>query len=244
MKRKWEKQLQVQLKRYYEAPPPQKKSEFFSSCPETVPAGMPKMRSLLWIQAGYIRKWSWGISLIIFLAGIWAAESGRRELFQTLAAMMPFLALALTTETGRSARCNMEELELSCRFSLKTVVAARMGILGLENLLLLGLLIPVLGAAGEMGFWQTGCALLIPYFLTAFLQMAVVRKLRGQEGIYACFGIAVLVSGLTAVGVPQAERLAENFPAVCWVAITAILAALALREGIQYMRQTEEYVWN
>src|SRR5699024_10839153 len=114
MKRKWEKQLQVQLKRYYEAPPPQKKSEFFSSCPETIPAGQPKMRSLLWIQAGYIRKWSWGISLIIFLAGIWAAGSGRRELFQTLAAMMPFLALALTTETGRSARCNMEELELSC----------------------------------------------------------------------------------------------------------------------------------
>ena len=62
--------------------------------------------------------------------------------------------------------------------------------------------------------------------------------------MYACFGIAVLVSGLTAAGVPQAERLAENFPAVCWVAITAILAALALREGIQYMRQTEEYVWN
>ena len=36
----------------------------------------------------------------------------------------------------------MEELELSTRFSLHAVLCARLGILGTENLLLLGILLP------------------------------------------------------------------------------------------------------
>ena len=55
---------------------------------------------------------------------------------------VPFLALATVTEAGYSARCGMEELELSTRFSLHAVLCARLGILGTENLLLLGILLP------------------------------------------------------------------------------------------------------
>ena len=54
---------------------------------------------------------------------------------------VPFLALATVTEAGYSARCGMEELELSTRFSLHAVLCARLGILGTENLLLLGILL-------------------------------------------------------------------------------------------------------
>ena len=55
---------------------------------------------------------------------------------------VPFLALATVSEAGYSARCGMEELELSTRFSLHAVLCARLGILGTENLLLLGILLP------------------------------------------------------------------------------------------------------
>ena len=55
---------------------------------------------------------------------------------------VPFLALATVSEAGYSARCGMEELELSTRFSLHVVLCARLGILGTENLLLLGILLP------------------------------------------------------------------------------------------------------
>ena len=144
MKRK-EKQLQEALKRFYEAPPPKEKGRFLEFLSQELPSPGPGRGSFLRVQAGYIGKWNWGISLAVLLAGIWAADSGSRELFQLIAAAVPFLALALAAETGRSARYGMEELELAARFSLKAVVAARMGILGIGNLLLLGILIPVWG---------------------------------------------------------------------------------------------------
>ena len=244
MSRKWEKQLQEQLKSCYTAPPPKRKREFLASVSRMAAGHQRHPASFLWMQAGYIRKWNWALSAAVFLAGFGAARSGRRELFQMLAALMPFLALTLATETGRSARYGMEELELAARHSLKAVVAARMGILGLENLLLMGILIPLLRVTGKMSLWQTGCALLIPYFLSAFLQMAAVRKLRGPEGMYVCFGISVLVSGLTAAGTMVIRKLAEYLPAAGWLALLLVLAVLALREGIKYMRQAEEYVWS
>lgn len=243
MKRKEKKRLQEELKRFYEAPPPEGKREFLEFLSQKVPETGCGRGSFLMMQAGYIGKWSWGISLAVFLIGICAANSGRQELFQLVAAAVPFLALAMAAETGRSARYGMEELELSARFSLKTVVAARMGILGIGNLVILGILIPVWGVFGENGFWQTGCSVLIPYFLAAFLQMWVVRKFRGTEGMYACFGITVLVSGLTVFRESAAEWMLR-IPAEMWAALTVFLAAMALRESIRYIRQAEEYVWN
>lgn len=242
MKRK-EKQLQEALKRFYEAPPPKEKGRFLEFLSQELPSPGPGRGSFLRVQAGYIGKWNWGISLAVLLAGIWAADSGSRELFQLIAAAVPFLALALAAETGRSARYGMEELELAARFSLKAVVAARMGILGIGNLMLLGILIPVWGDLEGNGLWQTGCALFIPYFLTAFLQLWVVRKFRGSENMYACFGITVLVSGLTTL---QEQMAVWTFriPGAVWAALTVLLAAMALRESARYIKQAEEYVWN
>ena len=189
----------------------------------------------------------WKVELGDFPGGAVGRDLGggqrQPELFQLIAAAVPFLALALAAETGRSARYGMEELELAARFSLKAVVAARMGILGIGNLLLLGILIPVWGDLEGNGLWQTGCALLIPYFLTAFLQLWVVRKFRGSENMYACFGITVLVSGLTTL---QEQMAVWTFriPGAVWAALTVLLAAMALRESARYIKQAEEYVWN
>ena len=44
--------------------------------------------------------------------------------------LVPFLVLISVTESTRSYRYEMEELELSSRFSLKSIVMARMVILG------------------------------------------------------------------------------------------------------------------
>lgn len=47
---------------------------------------------------------------------------------------VPFLALATVSEAGYSARCGMEELELSTRFSLHAVLCARLGILAVRTI--------------------------------------------------------------------------------------------------------------
>ncbi|MDE7222847.1 MAG: hypothetical protein K2O34_03570, partial [Acetatifactor sp.] len=95
---------------------------------------------------------------------------------------------------------NMTELELSTRFSVKSIVLARMGLLGSFHLLLLLLLLPFLVTCGQKGIWQTGVYLLVPYLMTTFLSMAWVRRVRGRESLYLCLGVAVVVSSLQVVG--------------------------------------------
>src|SRR5699024_3627382 len=85
------------------------------------------------IQMHYIRKWNWILSVFIFAAAIlltlhpWQAADTQERLQELsapviLSACIPFLALAMIAEAGRSARFGMEELELSARFSLQAVL--------------------------------------------------------------------------------------------------------------------------
>ena len=60
--------------------------------------------------------------------------------------VVPFLVMLSVTESMRSYRYGMEELELSARFSLKSIVMARMLMLGIGNL---AVLIAIAGVLGD-----------------------------------------------------------------------------------------------
>lgn len=188
--------LEQELQILFQAPVPRKREEFL--------AGRPWLSmshsAFVLAQAAYIRKWVWVLSVAMF--GILVASTARwqREALWIAAGMMPFLALIAAQEHMRSAMYNMTELELSTRFSVKSIVLARMGLLGSFHLLLLFLLLPLLVLYGQTGILRTGVYLLVPYLMTTFLSMVWVRRVRGREGLYLCLGIAVLVSNLQVVG--------------------------------------------
>lgn len=175
------------------------------------------LAKFLWIQLGYIRKWNWLTAAGIFLFALFGGKFFDQALLWCLSAAVPFLALAAVSEISRSVRYGMQELELASRFSLRTVTAARMGILGIADLLLLGFLSPavcridvniataagIVQAGGDsirrMPLLIYGIYILIPYFLTAFLNLLAVRKIHGRESLYVCMGITALVSGICVV---------------------------------------------
>ena len=126
-----------------------------------------------------------------------------------ISAFVPFLALSVVAENSRSLRYGMEELELSSRFSLKAIVMARMGVIGLGNLMLLLILAAFVWRRSSL--LTAGVYLLLPYLLATFLNLMLVRKVSGKESIYSCLGITILASAASVLpGVMNISIMGAN----------------------------------
>lgn len=152
----------------FRAPPPVRKAAFLKRYRRRELG----RGELIFIAAGSVPWWIWALSLLLgalmLAAAAWAAApagpgsvgpgpTGPEPGAWYAAAFTPFLALLAITENGRAQFYRMEELELACRISRRSTVLARMAVLGLFHLLLLGALAPALavrdawGAAGAAG---------------------------------------------------------------------------------------------
>lgn len=236
MNKRWKEAL----KQAYAAPEPAGRGDFLSRMEE------PDMswKDFIVSQLGYIRKWNWLMAAALFGMAVWGSMREQQEITKIISALTPFLALSAAAESGRSLRYRMDELEMSGRFTLKAVIMARMGILGISDLALLGIVCPVLLWHRQTAFLSVGISVLLPYLLTSFCSLFILRRIREKESLYYCSGVTVLVCGfqilLTAVHMEVYEFLK---PAV-WLCIVALLLALTGRECLKILKQTEDYAWN
>ena len=118
--------LERELRIVLQAPNPSRRDAFLAEAPRFYMGH----GSFVLAQAAYIRKWVWVISVILLGALADIAARWPREALWVAAGMMPFLALTAMQEHLRSSMYNMTELELSTRFSVKSILLARMGLLG------------------------------------------------------------------------------------------------------------------
>lgn len=153
-------------------------------------------------------------------------------------ALTPFLATVSVVESFRSRMYGMEELEMSSRFSLKSILLARMCIMGIENILV-GLLVALL-VPGNM--FQTVLRLFVFYLVSAYGCFRVVRGMTGKEGVVICFGIAT-------VGSVFIFGCLEGFPILylrrydpIWLIAGMILLFLTIQEGKRNIQSVESYV--
>lgn len=201
-------------------------------------------RDFLLTQARYIRWWVWGLSALLFAVILMVAVRYEGQFYWFASALTPFLALLIVVENGRARFYGMEELELSCRTALRTAVLARMMILGLFHLLLLGTLTPVLAVWGTVDLFQTGLYLLTPYLLTAALGMELTRRCRGHEGLLACGGAAVLVSMAGVLPTYWRPDLYQQSTLPLWGATLAVAVITAVVEINLDFTKTGELQWN
>lgn len=142
-------------------------------------------------------------------------------------AAMPFLAITATTESIRSAIYGMDELECAARFSLKSILLARMGIIGMENLLFAALTAIFEGGS----FFQTMLYILVPYLVTVWGSFQIVRHVPGWEGIYSSAGLAVAVSMMTIFGRWNVKWIYGGRYFEWWLLAVAVLLCLTIRES-------------
>lgn len=233
-------QWKDELKRAFEAPRPVRKREFLRQLE------LPRMPvyEFLYVQIGYIRKWAWCVSGLVFAVSVLGLAFLPDRVLWLISGLTPLLALTIVSESGRSERYEMAELEMATRFSLRSVTLARLAILGLMNLLLLGVLFPIGLWSGTSTPLAAALYMITPFLLTTFIGLYIVRKLSGQEAMYACVG--------TSVGISMFLFLSHNvipfiYREQCLAAWMITALALLVGNGKQYVamiKQTEELAWN
>lgn len=236
MKHNWKKEL----KYAFEPPEPLRKKTF------TGQFGKPGagFGECILVQAGYIRKWVWLASAFVCLAALSGSVLLSKDMLWWICAWTPLFAVTVVSENGRSECYGMAELEMVTRFSLRSVLLARMGILGAANLLFLSVLFLAGLRNNPAGLLQTACYMLNPFLLTAFAGFSILRRFRGREAEYLCAGAAVII-GVSVI------FLHDTFPSLygednlIWWAVCA--AALLFGTGKRYcqlMNGMEDLIWN
>ena len=228
------------LKKAFEAPPPLRKRQFLQKLryPEM------RMSEFLLSQVGYIRKWAWAVSVSLFTLALIGTGLFGADTFWCISALTPMLALTLVAESGRSEFHEMAEMELATRFSLRSVLLARLLILGMENLAVLLLLVPVSVWNQDMNPVRAGLYMITPYLLTAWIGLSIVRRRRGREAAYSCMGVTVCVTisvSLLHASVPQIYGAEYLF----WWAIGALTLCVAtVKQGRAIFKRMEELSWS
>lgn len=231
--REWKKAFSL----LYQPPAPQRKGAFLE---RLEPPGL-STGEFLFSQLFYLRPWNWLLAAAIFAAGLFLMKNRLPQQIRLVSTLLPFAALSTVTELHRSARCRMEELEMASRFSLKTLLLARLTLLGLGNLLLLCALFPLMTGWGQLPLAETGFYLLCPYCLTSLLCLMITRRFRGSESVYLCAGAAAAVSVLCSM---WQEKPPALFQGAGYVWVTLLLLALMIWEYRRYLFCGEELVWN
>lgn len=234
------KKLKNEIAKAFNAPAPSRKTSFIRSMPR------PHISTKVFIlsQIPFIKKSVWLLSSLILLPAVWGAYFTNENTVWVVSAFIPFLALLLITESAKSATYGMNELEMAARFSLKSIVLARMSILGIFNGILFGILIPICHVANNISLIQTGIYLLVPYLLTTSTSLYLVRKFANKEVIYWCMAIAVLVSGINMILRYMADFLFQPNYLAWWGLTALLLLGFVVKELYQTFKKTEGIIWN
>ena len=210
-----------------------------------IDAGLP---AFVLSQITYISKGIWWLSAAVFAAACLLAASpgmagdrNQNQVIWGISALAPLLAMTVIAES-----CQMAELEMATRFSLRSVALARLGILGLENLGML-ILFVFMGrggdGAGQGGSMvQAGLGILLPYLLTSFLGLRIVRSFRGREAVYYCFGMASCISILVFMTHDHIRYLYQERNLLWWAAGTFALGVGTVKQYVRLVGDTAELV--
>ena len=174
----------------FQAPQPKHKKEFLRNL-RAREVSMPEM---LLQQVAYVRPAIWLFALALVAIAIGGSLMRVETTVNVLTMLMPFSAAIAVLETRRSERCGMAELEMTTRFSLRSVVLARMMIVGIVSFLILCISSPMIAAAFDAGTVLTAVRILIPYLITMSISLLAERSPLGRKTGYASLAIASGVS--------------------------------------------------
>ncbi len=236
MKNHWKKEL----KDVFEPPEPLRKKEFIRQFERP---GASLCECII-VQAGYIRKWVWLASVFVCFGALYGSVMLSKDMLWWICAWTPLFAITVVSESGRSECYGMAELEMATRFSLKSVLFVRMGVLGAANLLFLCLLFAAAWRNSQAGPVQAACYMLTPFFLTSFVGFSILRKFRGRESTYLCAGAAAIIGASVILLHDNFPRLYEEDCLIWWAVCAAALLLGTVKRYYQLMNGMEDFIWN
>ncbi len=243
------KEQKRMLKTVFEAPVPRRKEQFFAQIKGQKDFFVRENRrtctiDFLLIQTGYISKWIWIVSFAAFLAAVLTGIFVPENILWVMSAVMPLLAATGVLETVRSEIYKMAELEQTSRYCLRSILFARLEIVGMVHFLLLCLGMFLVHTKESGAVLYSAVYIFVPYLLTSAGSLYLMRRIRGREGAYGAAAFAVLVAFLPQLLSYQRALLygTENFK--WWLAALFLLVFFNVLQYRKTINHTEDLLWN
>lgn len=176
--------------------------------------------------------------VILCLIFITVMKMDNSDKMWVISAMIPFCAVIPMVLISRSERYGMDEIEASCRFSLRFLRFVRMFIIGIFTiglLLSIGIIMKVLSAFTIIEY--IACVL-TPYLISDLGAMIVTRRWHGNENVYGIFAVCIASSLVPFI----VKMLRLHDTAI--VAIAAVIFIAVIRECVKYVKESENISWN
>lgn len=233
-------EIKKALQDIYEAPKPQHKKEFISSIQK------PELNtySFMMQQISYIRKRVWIISLAILVFAVMGTRYMQEDSVWIISSIMPFAALCAVTENVRSMTYGMVELEIAARFSHKSIVLARIGIIGIMHFGVFCIMIPFVGRGSLIPFTRTGLYLFVPYLISSTLGLWAVRRFQDIDATYVCMGTSLIVCLFNIILKNTIIGYYDEQKFIWWMIVGAYFFYKTWNEYRKTICQTEELTWN
>lgn len=238
------KDIAEEMKKSFVSPTPEKKTEFFLRMKEK---GLLKRRphvishkEFLAVQVLYIEKWTWVLSgfLLLFIAWICSRNYGNYPF-----ALTSLLAAGILFETGRSRRWNMTELEQAARFSARSVILAKVYLLGVGNTAGLMIVIFAVRPFFSYSLIRVFLYMMVPYLTASLLGSLFERRYRGDPG-WGSVLICILSSIFFTVVSHFFNLLYEDRLVLFWASALVLMICgltVCIRRNIS---EREEPAWN
>lgn len=236
--------LMKDLREICRAPEPERKDIFFQGLAER---GLTSGRTaaigqgeFILRQFRYIGKWVWLLTaaLLLFITWICYGKSGNYPF-----ALTPLLAAGILAETERSYRWKMAELEYTARFSLRSVMLARMFLVGAVETAGLLAVIWAVQPRFSYSLGRVFLYMMVPYLTASLLGSVYERKHRPDNG-WGSILICLLSSAFFAAAPYCMSSLYEERFTVVWLA-AFILLIVSLGSSVRrWFLEMEEPAWS
>ena len=256
--------LIVSLREICRAPEPERKAEFFKRLKEQ---GLTDSRPAAMSQGEFLRRqflyipiWTWVLSgaLLLIITGIICLHPGSLNPGNlnpgSLApdnynpgicpfTLTPLLTALVLLETSRSFRFQMAELEYTARFSLRSVMLARLFWVGAVDTAGLLMVICVVCHRLSYSLLRVFLYMMVPYLCAALLGYVYERKKRADHGVGTVL-ICVLTSVFFAAAPFVCGRIYEEGLTIVWAAAFILLICCLMTCVRGWIREMEEPVWS
>lgn len=170
------------------------------------------------------------------------AKMGDLQLAWYYASLLPIVALIMTTGVGRSEHYGMSELEAASRFSSRLIRLMRLLYLGIGSLALIGVASFVIGRVADGGGAMVFAIVALPYLTNVWGCLMLIRRWHSKDNIYGCAAVTIFTCLIpSAMKGMLAGRL---LPTAHALLVLLLIFMLAVREGVLFVRESEELSWN
>lgn len=235
------KKLKSALTQSFTPPPTQHMEEFINN----IPYPKASFSKVVISQILFIQKRIW----LLFMLSICFAFCYTQfinvpeNIVAAVSAVLPFFSLCTIAEVFKSAACNMEEMELACKYNLTKIMLMRLGVLGTVSFIMLALFVLIVGKS-DFGMFRNIIYITVPYLLSSYLSLSIISKYHSKETIYVCATISGTVSLVMVLAGSSYKFIYNSDYIATWVALFAVLVALLFYSLIRFTKSQEELQWN